>query len=445
MAFTFIKGKFTAPTGAANQTTTITLAAGSAPKAIILFTAGSTADVLDAADTQFYYGCATYDASTAQQWFTAQRTTNGAGTMDSNHGFNTDAALKTYQAFSLNTTATIDSICVLTSMADTSVVLTWTDAPATAIEVHYVIIGGSDVTAARAGTFTTTTTATQNVTVVSSWGQPDLIHFVVSRTAAVTSAANNSSGCSMGWGKSDSIHAVAATSYADGVTTSQLAADTQARVMIGYATSGTALDAVGDLSARASWPTDGFQVAWPDQTATNVVVGYLALKGTFKSAVGTGFTLTAGSTQDLTHDASVPPSGVITMSDLNPAALASHVISDATNLGGFVVGASDFTNEGGIGWTEYDSDTTALDSRHQQSTKAIYTLQPVASATAATARGQADASASGNNVRLTYSALDNTAKRYAWVTFGPASAVAAVVAPRKSIVKRQAVNRAATH
>jgi hypothetical protein len=182
MGLNVAKGVLTAPAATGSQT--ISLASNFDPRAIILWATYETADTAGATGTNgdgmLAIGCATYDGGTVQQWFASTFDDDATASAAEQPGFNTTACLSQVTAVG----STVDFVCTLTSMstgATSEVILNWTDVPASQILVHYLILGGSDLTAARAGSWTAATaSATQNITVNTGWGQPDLLMFCTS-------------------------------------------------------------------------------------------------------------------------------------------------------------------------------------------------------------------------------------------------------------------------
>ena len=82
-----------------------------------------------------------------------------------------------------NTSAAVDYIATMSAMDATSFTLNYTDAATSAILIHYLAIGGSDVTKAKVGSFQAAiSTATQNVTIAASLRSAEpAVHDVASK------------------------------------------------------------------------------------------------------------------------------------------------------------------------------------------------------------------------------------------------------------------------
>jgi hypothetical protein len=228
----------------------------------------------------------------------------------------------------------------------------------------------------------------------------------------------------LGFAKSNTERAAMLFTFEDASATMDLGAwyaTNRCMIFMGSASSGK--DAEVDLSAKASWPTDGFQLSYPDQASLAFHFAALAIKGTFTASIGTAEMLTAGSTQDLAL-ASGTPKGLILMT--GETNLTDGTIDNtATDLGGFGVGFSDGANENFAGCVDDDANTTSRASRFSSETKAIARHIADAAGGAATLDAEADSSISGSNFRLTYNDLAAVAADFIYLIVGDAPAAGA--------------------
>lgn len=415
MALQVEKGVFTANTGTGDQT--VSLADSSlTPKLLILWATYETAEGVSFADGIFSLGLATRDGGSTQQGYICLFNDNGAGTSATIHDIDVDAVFKFLTSDAIDATAT-DAQATLVSFGAGQFVINWSNAPASAVKIHYEVWGGSSITAARLTKPTVTTGAgTQDVTVAAGFGQPDLILFASHGYTDLY--AQNDARLMMGFGrKPDSAGVSMHLDFEDASTTMSLGSwYASNRCMIFY-TAAVAKDAEASLSASASWPTDGYQLTWNDTAGFAFHFLSLAIKGDFLSALGTSEMLTAGTTQDLDLGSGTPK-GMLLMA--NMTALTDNTInsSDAT-LGGFFVGGSDGTNEGGAGILDLDGNTSSRASRYHTESKAIQRY--LAQTTVATLDAEADVSVIGTAFQLNYNNLAAAGADFIWLVVGEAA------------------------
>jgi hypothetical protein len=252
--------------------------------------------------------------------------------------------------------------------------------------------------------------STTNVTVTSGFGQPDLIFFLNGSRDSGTDVAGDL-GLMFGVAQSDTVRQCSYMQSRNGVASAATTLWQKQRAVL-MTTSAGAADREGDLSAKGSWPTDGFQLSWPDTPGSSSCHShYLALKGTFQATLGVNTALTAGSTQD--NACGFAPKGALLWGG-NLAASASIDTTSAA-LGAMFFGASDMTNEACSVWTDDDGAAIMdMNSRSSESKGIQFYNQALA------LQSEADVSANGNNLRLTWNDLDTVAREYNWVALGDA-------------------------
>jgi hypothetical protein len=407
-------GTFTSPGATGNQTISLADAAFGTVKAIYLWMSYQTAEADTGADLRFSQGLGSYRGAVAQQYHNAVISVDGVGTSDSANNGGTGSVLRGFS----NATPTDDFEADLTSLGDAQFVINWVDLPTTAsLKCNYLALGGSDITDALVGSFSTTgATGTQDITVTSGFGKPDLILVIHGASGGVGHVR-----LMFGVGKDDSNQGVSGFFDEDARPNMEVAAVQRAE-FIGNLISDTALFTAATLSARASWPTDGFQINKSvDGIATDY--GYLALRGTFTSVIGSGTVPTAAPpvTQDLAVGAT--PRGAIFFHNALPT-IAGLDNSDA-DLGMFAMGAMDGTHEAWEGVGQDDANTASVTHRHHSESKTIKMFTPGA---AGTLTSEADGSFSGNDVRLTWPDTDTVPREYRYLLLG--DAVAAEFVPR---------------
>jgi hypothetical protein len=396
-------GTITAPTGAANQTTAVDVSSlgfsGSEPlRAVLLFTSYRTATGAQDGDIRWCNGFVTNDGGSIQHAYHTFFSADAAATDDTARGINTTAALK---GFSGGATPTVEYVATATTFTTTGFTLTWTTAPAAAIVVSYIAIGGSDVSAARCGSHQVSAAATTNITVNTGFGKPELV-FTSTHTTATLGDLTGNATFSLGAfnqalqarhtlvGESDGNAAMVLT-HEQRAIAADYWADNSAPT---YAQSATP-------SAVASWPTDGWQYTWSATPSTLRQAIHLAIRTTSTVTIGaatapTGATLT----QSLSHGSSIPE-GAIFWGGLLP--VNASPVSTATDLGGWFIGGYDGTNQNVQGTCQMDAATDGSTGRWYDNTRAVQFYAPVAPGTSApTLKSQATAAVVGTGIDLTF-------------------------------------------
>lgn len=411
-----------APPGSNGGTTSITLPAGFDPKAILFFPIEAASG---SAVASFFsgLGMATKDGGAIQQGAIGVNDANNQASAVLSQSF-----LTTRCIYLSGTTTSVEAkrleghIAAAGDWSDTNITITFPTVTVGASQtIAYLALGGSDITSAKVGSFALSTglgaNGTQDVAVnYSAGGQPDLLLFAPSHNTA-TGWARSDQNFGLGFAKSDTDRFCSIFKGDDGHTTNEKASIQKARAFCTFVDNGVTLDSEIDLAAKANWPADSFRLVHADPAARASQILYLALKGTFTSTLVNASTITAGSTQDHAHGSA--PKAFLSASTL--VAATDSVDSSSAQLGGMSFGVSDLTNEAATVSLSDDGAATSIVGRALSTTKALYTLD-LPTASAPVSRGQADATASGNNLRLTYTTLDNVAREYIGLVLGAATA-----------------------
>lgn len=410
------KGVFTANTSTGDQT--ISLAdSGITPKAVILWAAYNTAEGIVDGDGIFSFGMGTRRGGSTQQFYTCMFNDDNVGNAVTQNDMNSDAVLKGLTAPGNDVTAT-DYEATLVSFGAGQFVINFSNAPASAIKIHYMVLGGSEISDAVVSTHAlSTAVATQNITVASGFGQPDLV-----LTAAHNWTGNyneNDTRFMFGAFKSDSERMCMNNDWQDAAATMALGSWFRTDAMAVMFGSAQTADGILDVSAKASWPTDGFQIAYDDQLSFAFTLGCLSLKGTFTATIGNSAHLTAGSTLDLALASGTPEGALFYGSQVDLT--AGTINTTAADLGGFFFGGTDGTHEGFAGHVDDDTNTTSRASRFHSESKAVARHIADAAGGAATLDAEADSSINGSNIRLTYGNLAAVAADFIYVIFGTGS------------------------
>jgi hypothetical protein len=188
--------------------------------------------------------------------------------------------------------------------------------------------------------------------------------------------------------------------------------------MVAYSTGG-ALQFQADLSAKGSWPTDGFQVAYGTQATGAAYYIGLALKGTFTATISKSTVPTAAApqTQNLSHTGGTPRGALLFGA---PLANAAGVTNAAGDNGGFMFGATDGTNEGFGAVTQDHGNTTSMAGRVHSESKAIGEYLAPTPTAVPTLQSEADSALGSSTLDLTWNDTDSVAREYSYVIFGDA-------------------------
>lgn len=407
MALTVIQGQIAAPGSTGDQT--ITLPAGSNPKAIIVRAGYQLAPGQTSGPGRFSLGFGTFDGGVVQQGYIAVSTINGTATVATVGGVNSTALLKGLAA--AGSSVSTDWELDLVSMSDTSVVLNWVSVPALGAAIlDYTIIGGSDVTRAVAGQSTTAVSATWDITVASGAGKPDLVLFAGRQNPATLGDVADDSSIVFGVGIDDTQQQMSMFHTNDGGATAEYR-HYQVDGMFAE-TSASAVTYTSSLAAKASWPTNGFRItsdATPPDAKQTI---WLALYGTFDKSVGTVQTSTGA---DVDYDAGFTPAGALLWGGNQPNS-ASIIVSDPA-LGAWGIGGYDGTNQSFQAWANKDGQAANNNGQSLSTDHAWQSIEPTAASTPALA-GEATASIVGTAVRFTWSDPDTEAREFNILVLG---------------------------
>jgi hypothetical protein len=318
--------------------------------------------------------------------------------------------------------ATADWIITLDSFSTDAWAINWTDLPTTANTfLHYIVLGGSDISDAHCGSFQSANPAVspQSVALPAGFGQPDLVGFLAPSTllasTAPSGALTRDLALGLGWAVSDTERAALVMGDNDAATTMAASSWAKARAAVMVA-DGVTAEYEMELDARGSWPTDGFQVTWPDLPAALYINFYLALKGTFQKKILESRT-TATATGDQDHDVGFAPKLAINWGHVMPSAQTVQRAAQNADATMFWHGATDGTNQAVAGVSQDDGKATSFGRSYAQTAQTLHAAEAVAAAT----RAQATGSFNGNNVRLTYGTAHATARQFHLLALGDAA------------------------
>lgn len=410
MALKVEVGFLTSPSATGNQTISLNDASFGTVKALILIGSYHTTEGDTDGNAIFCQGFGTYRGSVVQQVCDVAFSADAGPISDTARGDRNSSILRGYSA----AVPTVDFDAALVSLGNAQFVLNWTDLPGTAsLRFMYIALGGPDLTDAlvKDMTIPASTTGVLNETVATGIGQPNLI---IASYSSNNPNADSATDIELVFGAGIDNVNEGSTSIADddNNTTMTMAMGQKSSLVFNAKAIGTNTEL--ELSARSSWPTDGFQINRVVVPGFVTTLSYLALFGTFKSVVSEA-TVPTGAT--LTQDLPVgsTPRGAIFFH--NVLASQAGVNTTDSDLGTYGIGAMDGTREGHVAFGNNDNEDDTQTHRHHSESKAVRMITPSASGTIAS---QADSSFNGNNVRLTWLAADTVAREYRYLLFGDA-------------------------
>jgi hypothetical protein len=255
------KGSFAADTDTGAQAIT---GVGFQPKLVIFWGNNATAADTPGETNRFFLGAATASDNERVSYVAAD---DNAGTMNVGRGNKTDACV----SIPLSGTPTDDGIADLTSMDADGFTLNWSDAPAAASLIHYLALGGDDLSVKLGGFTTDTDTGAQSVTGVGFQGDSLLMWTTGQTTVAGTTHYRFDIGCA-----TDSTHEwTVGIAQEDGATTSNVVRDNRndaCLTIINHA----GVDSVADFTG---FTADGFDLNWSDAPGAAILVSYIVLGG----------------------------------------------------------------------------------------------------------------------------------------------------------------------
>lgn len=409
MTLNVASGTLTQPGATGNQT--ISLSTSFDPKWIMMTTTGLPSPAGTGANAAISWGVGTYRGAVVQQGFVAYFLTDAAATMNVNSDSGTDALLVLRPD---GGTTARDLEIDLVSMSSNSVVVNWTNLFTTAsIQVNYFILGGSAVSDALMWTFSVGTLpiGTKNATVVAGFGQPAVVMlshpgdaFGIHQHAKVQT----------GWAKSNTEQRW--FSYNE-VEASTNAAGKLAQGTVMYEADESKFDGTTtgsyEMSARASWPTDGIQITLDSQNDFLDDMVALAVKGAadLGCTVGSDVSPTTVGTQDLTVEGDAVPKGIIMWGGNLPT--GSGFNTSHADLGAWGFGFSDMTTQTYVGVSD-DSGLGTSDTNRSWTDQVVWQVRGPSNALLA----ECTASVIGQVVRLNWTTVDATAREFNYIIFG---------------------------
>jgi hypothetical protein len=398
-SFLVKKGTFTKMTTTGSQTIT---GVGFLPKAVIFWWTRQTA-FGEAVDVQVGYGFATNYNSAYQNCGTAFSSDDGVGSSRAGR-----RRSETYCVILLSSgTPALGAQASVTGFDNDGFVLNWQTNEARADIVHFIALGGSDLNAARAGSFNLATgTGTQDIAGVGF--QPEFAVFLWTFTEALdvsTADAEVGLGFAVSSAKRGAMVSVSVDSQNFMVTRQQQRTDS-CILLLNPATGGQ--DAIADFT---QFLADGFRVSKSDAPAVSTPVFYLALKGGDYD-VGSFTSATATGTQDVTGVGFQPKLVMLA----TQGRTASTAIGSTSEM---VLGAAASSTDRGVTWFEDPDSLGSSDNEMETLNTRVAQWRDRTAANTFTLRGSADfVYFSSDGFRVSWSSVEATGRQIIYVAFG---------------------------
>lgn len=397
MAFSVYKGTFAANTSTGSQAVS---GVGFQPKALILWTTGQVnADAYEA-NQRLSFGIAT---AAAEEMVATYHSVDAGTAADVAQGLVATACIRLFS----DTGPTEDCVADFTQFDSDGFTLNWSNAPASAIIVHVLALGGADLTSAKVGTQS-----------LSSVGSPQAFTGVGFTPECVLLVGNSSgddstslASISVGAATGASVEAASMIAEDDGTPNMTCATWQAASLLLLPNSTAPSQGSEADL---ASFDSDGFTLNVPDLPTAARTFGYLALAGgdyhvgieTQRTSAGTKATTGVG----------FKPAGLLVVS----ANLVAGGTFDATNDALLSVGGADGTREGVTWGGQDDALSTSVAKSNQTTSKAV---RLAAAASTPSTNAEADlASLDSDGFTLDWTTADATAREFWYLAFGPAAA-----------------------
>jgi hypothetical protein len=409
MTVSFKTGAFTSRT---TTGTDVITGVGFQPKIIIFFsTADFAADDAFAADYNFRFGVAT-DTTAANQGGMASYSQDGASVTNCDRVWNSTGALVREVGHSPTIVGAVSAI------GSDGFTVNWTTVDGTAHRIHYICIGGTDITNVKSGILTSPT-ATGNVSYTGPGFQPDFIMLWGNQT---TTAGATGSTFGLGFATSSSNQVVlSAASQNNLIPSGTRRYQRSDNVLCLVELDGSDLGSPNSAcfgGSLVSMDTNGFTINWSVAITAgqSKSFGYLAVKGG-NWKVGSSTSKTSTGTQAVTG-VGFQPNGLI---------LASVCQISSTGVGtgnriSFGGGSSSSDNR-----CVFSGDTTALSTTVsasiQKAAKCISAITEAATHTSSTVNAEAAISTlDASGFTLNWSTASATLYEFLYVAVGGGAA-----------------------
>ncbi len=422
MALNVESGVITAP-ASDGGTTAISLPAGTDPKLLVLIT-GQLSAGAQSNHARQCVGFVTKDGGSIQQVCHATYSQDAAGAAATGETISTTRCAIVHAT---DATTTLEAhVAAAGDWTDTGITLTF---PSTSSgwRLHYVVLGGSDIEAYAHQFLSGNAVATTDVAAPSGWGRPTAVIFSQAHIASVATTAGTYQQ-HFGVAKQGATGAGAAATELDGANSCNAQATNRSGAPL-ILHAGVNLDALGDLDGTvANWPTDGYRIAWSDQSSGSRECIAVAIKGSVQVQVGMNTIPTTQTTDTWTTGFSSPPKAML----LGSAMTASSGSQDTTGtlVTGLLLGWRNFEDDES-GWSAAGTDDGqgtmfcwVGEEGPTAGTDIAGYLQPTTATDAPVKDWEGDLNANGNDIDIVMSANVGAAWRLSWIAFAAGAAAA---------------------
>jgi hypothetical protein len=262
------KGFFAANTSTGAQAIT---GVGFTPKLVLFFGNSATAADTPGETNRFFLGAATASDNERVSYAAAD---DAAANMNAGRGNKTDACI----SLPASGTPTDDGVADFTTMGADGFTINWSDAPAAASIIHYLALGGDDLSVKLGGFTSDTDLGAQSVTGVGFQGDALLMWTTGQTTVAGATHYRFNLGCA-----TDATHEwTVGVAQEDTPATSNTVRDNRSDACL-TVINHAAVDAVADFT---QWTADGFDLNWSDAPGAAYLISYIVLGGIDASAGG---------------------------------------------------------------------------------------------------------------------------------------------------------------
>lgn len=304
---------------------------------------------------------------------------------------------------------TIAAEADLTSVTNGTFTINWTTNDANPTLIHYVAVGGTNVTNAFVSSFAaSTTTGPQSVTGLGF--KPDLIVFMHAASTSETSTASNGY-MSLGFATSHTKRSSIAVTSEDGrATMDTWALQRTDRAIVGLNPGTGAITAQADLNSIV---TDGFILNWKQALSSADRIYYLALKGGQYDVGNFNKTTSSAPVTQSISGIGFQPKGLL-LSSFNTV---SNTAVQSNNR--FSFSATDANNNGTTWAGDSDNVANSITAHSEITNKVIRLATEQASGSSSVTNAEASMQPfSSDGFTLNWSTNDAIAKQILYVAFG---------------------------
>jgi hypothetical protein len=399
------KGTFTMTTDGSDS---VVAGLGFQPKLVFFWTAGRTSTGIAAGTGGWSFGAA---SGTSEQGWCGLSSLHGNTNMDTGKYQRNDSCIGALS----DGAPTVDSYLALSSFDAGGFTLSYTDASTVARLVHYLALGGSDLTSVKVGTTTFPTSGATFDTTGVGFQPNKLILFGV---RGGTMNAGSAHGQFHIGATDGSTHWGQAMFDADAVGSSSCAITFSSSQLVRMFTENATIS-IDVQAAFSAWLADGFTLSAANHPAATVEMFYVAMSSSGVT-VGSDTAATTNTTKSTTAQ---DPDAVLFATVMSSADDGTATTSTASGAGvaGIEVGAMTTAAQGMASQYSDDNTGNGVISRRHVTTDVMFMGDP---GNPAATMGTASYSALGStDFTLSWASTNGTAHRFGFVSFGVPPAV----------------------